>query len=128
VKDGANTTEAKSFSSGPNGAIQSAKPPARANTTTIAKPKAPSGLRRQKASARPSSEPLPHRASVSASSGREGVTAVMGSRIADTRGEPGIKHVDHEVGEHEDNDEQHDKGMGEHIDMVMHGLHEQPGN
>src|SRR5260221_13094411 len=127
---GATIIELKSFSSGSNGAIQSAKPPAMANTTTIARPIPPSGLRRQKLSAFSSGVLARHGASASATSvAGVGVMAVMrASRIADAWIEPGVKHVDHEVGEHEYGDHQHDQRLGQHVVLVLDRLHQQPAD
>src|SRR5260221_3182602 len=121
--------ELKSFSSGSNGAIQSAKPPATAITTTIARPTTPSGLRRQKVSALANGVLARDSASASAAAEGVGVTAVMrASRIADSRIEPSIQHVHPEVGEHEHDDPQHDQGLGQHVVLVLHRLHQQPAD
>src|SRR5258708_37172995 len=87
----------------------------------------PSGLRRQKLSAFSSGVLARHGASESATSvAGVGVMAVMrASRIADAWVEPGVKHVDHEDGEHEYGDHQHDKRLGQHVVLVLHRLHQQ---
>src|SRR5580698_10068059 len=130
ARPGATIIEAKSFSSGSNGAIQSAKPPARANSTTINRPIAPSGLRRAKWSARPSSVRDFRNASTSSVAGEVvGVmTAIGRSRVSDARIEPGIEHVDHEVGDDEHQDDQHHQRLGHHIVLVLHRLDQQPAD
>src|SRR6185437_111466 len=124
---GGTIIEAKSFSSGSNGAIQSAQMPATANSTTMTRPIVPSGLRRTKLIARPSSVCWRSNASVSSSTGAVvGVmTAIGHSRIADARVEPGVEHVDHEIGDHEHQDDQHHQRLGQHVVLVLHRLDQQ---
>src|SRR5215510_12956485 len=123
----------KSFSSGSKGAIQSANRPAANMTSTITKPNVPSGWRRQNFSATLKSDGR-RSALSSASSGtavRLGSVTVMGgrpSREADARIEPGVEHVDHEVGDDEDGDHQHDQCLSQHVVLVLHCLHEQLAN
>src|SRR4029077_20497973 len=113
----------KSFSSGSNGAIQSALRPATMMTSTIARPMAPSGLRRQKLSARRKGVRLRNSISSLSTSGLGAMTVTVGpSREADAWIEPGIQHVDHEVGDDEDGDDQHDQGLGQDVVLVLHRL------
>src|SRR5215213_8944133 len=128
---GASIMAVKSFSAGSNGAIQSASPPARNITTTITRPKVPSGWRRTKLSDAAQAVRLGTSVScgeaVAAGLGR--VTVIAGpSRVADARVEPGIEQVDDEVGEHEDGDHQHGQRLRHDVVLVLHRLHEQPAD
>ena len=100
---GASIMAVKSFSSGSNGAIQSANAPARNITTTIIRPKVPSGWRCTKCSDRRPGERLGIERVVgeAAVATRLGTVIVIAgpSRVADARVEPGVEQVDDEVGE-----------------------------
>src|SRR5262245_44733623 len=122
IRFGACIMALKSFSSGSNGAIHGANTPARNITTTITRPKVPSGWRRTKASeccqtVRLGASVSCGAAAAAAELGR--VTVIAGpSRIADARVEPGIEQVDDEVGDHEDGDHQHGQRLRHDVVLV----------
>src|SRR3990167_10675905 len=107
--------------------------PAANMITTRARPNGPGGWRRQKLSATPASERLRSGSSSTspATAARLGATIVIAgslSREADARIEPGVEQVDHEIGDDEDDDDEHDQRLGQHVVLVLHRLDEQPAD